>query len=129
MNAAAHPWLYEVPASAEVLRDLRSVDERLPDAYLDLLQQGNGGEVGLQVDPFMLCLDSAEDALSYWRSGTYTADGVFVFGGNGGGALLAFDLRSPDRRPVVFFDPIDPEGSMELLAADFTGLLALCEEH
>jgi hypothetical protein len=128
MNAEIRPWLYEVPAAAEVLRELRSVVERLPDAYLGLLQQGNGGEVGLQVNPFMLCLDSAEDALSYWRSGTYTADGVFVFGGNGGGALLAFDLRSPDRLPVVFFDPIDPEGSMEVLAADFTGLLALCEE-
>ena len=126
MNAT-RPWLYEVPASAEALRDLRALDEHLPTAYLDLLQQGNGGEVGLRVNPFMLCLDSAEDALSYWRSGTYTVEGVFVFGGNGGGALLAFDLRSPDQRPIVFFDPIDPEGSMQVLAADFTGFLALCE--
>jgi hypothetical protein len=127
MNTA-RPWLYEEPVSAEALRDLQAVDERLPVAYLDLLRQGNGGEVGLRVNPFMLCLDSAEDAISSWRSGTYTAEGVFVFGSNGGGALLAFDLRSPGNLPVVFFDPIDPKGSMDVLATDFTGLLALCEE-
>lgn len=122
------PWLSELPASAEVLRDLQAIDERLPAAYLDLLRQGNGGEVGLRVDPFMLCLDSAEAAIRYWRSGTYTTEGTFVFGGNGGGALLAFDLRSPGTPPVICFDPIDPEGSIEVIAADFTGLLALCEE-
>jgi hypothetical protein len=128
MSAATRPWLCANPASADVLRDLQAVDERLPGAYIDLLQQGNGGEVALKVRPFTLCLDSAEEALSYWRSGTYTTDGVFVFGGNGGGTLLAFDLRTPDRLPVVYFDPIDPEGSMQMLADDFTGLLALCEE-
>lgn len=124
----ARPWLYEAPASVEALRDLQAVDARLPAAYLDLLRQGNGGEVGLRVNPFTLCLDSAEDAIRFGRSETYAAEGVFVFGGNGAGALLAFDLRSPGNLPVVFFDPIDPEGSMEVLASDFTELLALCEE-
>lgn len=86
---------------------------------------GNGGEVDLRVSPFVFCLDPAESAIDYWRSGTYTRDGVFVFGGNGGGDLLAFDLRIPGEWPVVCFDPIDPEGSIEQIASGFEGLLAL----
>jgi hypothetical protein len=99
----------------------------LPASYLSLLALGNGGEVGLSVSPLTLCLDSAEVALEYWRSGIYTISGVFVFGGNGGGELLAFDLRNAGEWPVVAFDPIDPEGSIEVVAPDFDGLLALVE--
>lgn len=88
---------------------------------------GNGGEVGLCVDPLVFCLEPAESALGYWRSGTYTMEGVFVFGGNGGGDLLAFDLRIPGQWPVVCFDPIDPEGSVQRIAPSFEGLLALVE--
>jgi hypothetical protein len=40
----------------------------LPGVYLDALRQGNGGEVGLAVDPFKLCLDSAEAALTTGRA-------------------------------------------------------------
>jgi hypothetical protein len=126
MTSIAPAWLIDEPASGKVLDELRVAVGPLPESYLDLLQQGNGGEVGLRGHPFTLCLDSAEFALDYWRSGTCTVDHVFVFGGNGGGTLLAFDLRSPERLPVICFDPVDPESSMAVLAADFSGLLALC---
>jgi len=120
-------WLVSKGAAESTLQTLQAQYSRLPSDYLDLLRKGNGGEVGLRSSPFNLCLDSAEDALAY-RATNFSPVGFFVFGGNGGGALLAFDLRSPDRSPVVSYDPIDPEGSMKVVAADFDGLMASVEE-
>jgi hypothetical protein len=125
---ASPVWLAAVGAPSEALRELAREVRGIPLAYLELLRRGNGGEVGLRVSPFTLCLDPVDSALSYWRSGTYTLSGVFVFGGNGGGTLLAFDLRNPGSAPVVSFDPIDPEGSLEVVAPDFETLLQQCEE-
>ena len=122
-------WLSPRGASEEVLKELQSSVERLPASYLSLLRLGNGGEVGLSVSPYTLCLDSAEDAISYWKSGTYTIQNAFVFGGNGGGDLLAFDMRFPDTCPVICFDPIDPEGSIKQVAPSFEKFVALIEEH
>jgi hypothetical protein len=118
-------WLTDKPASADALNALRDAVPLLPAAYLSLLSRGNGGEAELSVSPLVLCIDSAEYALEYWQSGTYTMTGVFVFGGNGGGELLAFDMRQQEPWPVISFDPIDPEGSAELVASDFSLLLKL----
>lgn len=120
-------WLADEPASSSALNALRDALPLLPPAYLALLSRGNGGEAGLSVSPFNLCIDSAESALDYWHSETYTMPGVFVFGGNGGGALLAFDMRQPEPWPVVSFDPVDPDGSVETVASDFSVLLKLVE--
>jgi hypothetical protein len=89
---------------------------------------GNGGEVELSVSPYNFCLDSAESALDYWLSGAYTKRGVFIFGGNGGGELLAFELGLVDQWSVVCFDPISPDDSTEFVASSFDELLKLCEE-
>lgn len=128
MTLRTPKWLFDQGASPEALNALRSAVGVLPEDYLELLRQGNGGEVELKVSPLVLCLDSAEAALDYWNSGTYPINGIFVFGGNGGGDLLAFDLSSSDEFPVISFDPIDPEGSMSKVASDFKGLLALARE-
>lgn len=128
MKDSVPAWLSPKGASVEVLHELQAEVGPLPLAYLDLLRLGNGGEVGLSVDPLVFCLDSAEAALSYWRSGAYTMNGVFVFGGNGGGELLAFDLRTPGKWPVVSYDPIDPEGSIQQVADDFESFLDLVQE-
>ena len=122
---ASEPWLVESAATLNALNALRIAVPSLPASYLALLSRGNGGEVSLSVSPFALCLDSAEDALAYWESGTYTMKGVFVFGGNGGGELLALDMRKKEPWPVICFDPIDPEGSIEKVANDFSSLLTL----
>lgn len=129
MNHGAERWLFSEGASPKALNELRSAVGPLPQAYIDLLSRGNGGEVELRCNPFVLCLDPAESALDYWRSGKYTMTGVFVFGGNGGGELLAFDLSAPGKWPVVSFDPIDPEGSTKMVAPDFESLLAQVLEH
>ena len=129
MHLKAQSWLSPVGASIEAIRELQSEVEGLPSEYIELLREGNGGEVGLKVNPFNLCLDSAEDALDYWRSGTYTMKGVFVFGGNGGGVLFAFDMRTPGVLPVISYDPIDPEGNIENVASSFDKLISLIEEE
>lgn len=118
-------WLAENPARPHALSALRDAAPLLPTEYLALLARGNGGEAALSVSPFNLCIDPAESALDYWQSGTCTMKGVFVFGGNGGGELLAFDMRQRGALPVISFDPIDPEGSIEIVANDFSLLLKL----
>jgi hypothetical protein len=126
MNAVPH-WLSTAGASPEVLNRLQREVVGLPRSYLKLLRVGNGGEVGLCVSPYNLCLDSAEDALDYWLSGTYTKQDIFVIGGNGGGELIAFDLRCAVEKPVICFDPISPDDSTEVIAENFEKLLELCE--
>lgn len=128
MKARAKTWLSQSGASPEILRELEEKVGSLPPEYLACLRVGNGGEVGLRVSPLNLCLDSAESALGFWRSGACTKQGVFVFGGDGGGSLLAFTLGAQGEWPVICFDPIDPDSSTEVIAPSFDALLALCEE-
>lgn len=118
-------WLDAAGAPPQVLAALDRALPGLPRIYLDLLAKGNGGEVALARFPYNFCLDTAEAALDYWESGAYTMDGVFVFGGDGGGELLALDMRAPKPWPVICFDPIDPEQSQETVACDFGALLDL----
>lgn len=127
MSPSKPSWLLPQGASEEVLKELQSTVVGLPSSYLDLLRLGNGGEVGLSVNPYTLCLDSAEDALAYWKSGTYTIQEAFVFGGDGGGELLALDMRQPGICSVVCFDPIDPEGSVEQIAPSFEQFIAMVD--
>jgi hypothetical protein len=57
-------WHSAHAASATALADLRSAaPARLPAAYLELLAFSNGGEGPLPVDPFNLCLHSAEEVI------------------------------------------------------------------
>lgn len=127
MNTVPH-WLSAPGASPEVIDRLRREVASLPKSYLDLLHTGNGGEVGLCVSPYNLCLDSAESALDYWLSGTYTKQDVFVIGGDGGGELIAFDLGSAAENRVVCFDPISPDDSTQVIAETFEELLEFCED-
>lgn len=120
-------WLLPQGASEDVLEELQSSVVGLPVSYINFLRLGNGGEVRLSVSPYTLCLDSAEDALAYWKSSAYTIQEAFVFGGDGGGGLFAFDMRQFGICPVVCFDPIDPEGSIERIAPSFEKFIAMVE--
>lgn len=120
-------WLNPDGASPHLIEELVAAVGPLPASYTELLQRGNGGEVGLVCSPFNLCLDSVESALDYWRSGTYTKEGVLVFATTGGGTYFAFVLSEDGKRPVICFDPISPEDSTKPVAADFEGLLAQLE--
>lgn len=120
-------WLYPQGTSEEVLSELQSVVTGLPASYIDLLRLGNGGEVGLSVNPYNLCLDPAEEVIACWKNGMNTIQQWFVFGGNGGGELFAFDMQQSGNIPVISFDPIDPEGSVVQIAPSFDQFLAMAE--
>lgn len=105
MSARNEQWFKKAGVSPEVLAELRAACD-LPAEYLELLASSNGGEGSLGVQPYRFVLDSAEDAAKNHREKTGNAGflGFFVFGGDGAGKLLAFDLRGNKPWPVVALD-------------------------
>ncbi|MCY1412257.1 hypothetical protein D9M71_276570 [compost metagenome] len=127
---AIHGEWYQVPgATCAALASLRTIAPREPpDEYYQLLSHSNGGEGPLPVEPQYFVLYLAEDAASPEQLSLYQqmAPGMFVIGDNGGGEIFAFDLRSDSAPwPVVCFDPIDPKGSILLIAESFKAFVAL----
>ncbi|WP_439853048.1 SMI1/KNR4 family protein [Pseudomonas syringae] len=82
----------------------------------------------LPVGPFNFVLDSAEVTADPKQILLYEqiAPDFFVFGSNGAGELVAFDLRgnSPPW-PIVCFDGIASEESVERIADSLTGFVSL----
>jgi hypothetical protein len=100
------------PANPGVLEELTAASPiRLPEEYLALLRFSNGGEGELGVEPGWFQLWPAEEVLASNRDYGVPEflPGFFGFGSNGGGELLAFDLRSSPRYEVVMvpFIPMD----------------------
>ena len=125
-----HGEWHQLPgASCTALASLSAIaPQQLPDEYYQLLSHSNGGEGPLPVEPLYFVLDPAEHAASPTQLSLYQqmAPGMFVIGGNGGGEVIAFDLRSGSASwPIVCFDPIDPEGSTQLIAESFKAFVAL----
>jgi hypothetical protein len=81
------------------------------------------------VDPFNLCLYSAEEVIEIERERWYREffPGLFVIGGNGGGEAIALDVRGAEPWPVVYFDMtnIDLQESVQPLAPDFDSFIAI----
>jgi hypothetical protein len=121
-------WLKNEGASTDALRVLAAaVEVGLPQEYLDLLTFSNGGEGPLPAPFHTLCLDDAESAAEPGRVELFKSlyPGWFIFGSDGGSELYAFDLTGDKPWPVVRFDGIDPEGSVEEVAESFRGLMQL----
>ncbi len=130
MLAAGRTWFKYPGASPKALDALRAgAGIELPKEYFDLLAFSNGGEGPLSVAPYNFCLDSAEDALKYKVAKTYEEffPGFFVFGSNGGGEYIAFDVRGGKPWPVVAIDMtnINLWESVVFIAKDFRSFLAL----
>ena len=117
-------WSKGDGATSEALAKLKgTAPAPLPEAYLDLLSFGDGGEGPLPVEPFWFVLYSAEESAKI-EQGAEFGDffpGLFVIGGNGGGEAIALDLTIKGRPPVVYFDMtnIDRLESVRPLAPDF----------
>ncbi|MDB5296562.1 MAG: hypothetical protein JWO31_2545 [Phycisphaerales bacterium] len=102
--APAPPWSPEPGATEDAVDALRrAAPIELPSAYLNHLRQSNGGEGVLAVEPGYAVLWPAEEVIGSNRDIEVErwAPGLFAFGGNGGGELLAFDTRRGEPYAVV----------------------------
>ena len=91
----------------------------LPGSYLAQLAASNGGEGELGVEPGWISFWPAEEVVGL--NATYRIaellPGFFGFGSDGGGELLAFDVRSQEPFPVVMvpFIPMDAEEAVQIV--------------
>lgn len=117
----------ESPADPAVVSTLSAdVEVDLPEAYLSILQLSNGGGGPLGVEPGWFQLWPAEEVVPSNRDYQISEylPGLFGFGSNGGGELLAFDTRREKPWSVVMvpFIPMD-EGDVVEIAKDFKEFL------
>ena len=99
----------------------------LPKDYLNFMRHSNGGEGELGVQPGWFQLWEAENVIQFgieYEVPKY-APGFFAFGSNGGGEILAFDLRNEAGRPIVALPCIglEPNAAMRV-AANFAEFAA-----
>lgn len=112
-------WRPAKPAEAAAIAELvAAAPLTLPRSYLELLALSNGGEGDLAVAPGWISFWPVEDVVALnegYEMGRY-APGMWGFGSNGGGELIAFDYRSGPPYPVVAipFIPLDPAESISL---------------
>lgn len=120
-------WHGAAGASDQILAELRAVaTAELPEGYLRLLSASDGGEGPLPVNPFNLCLDPARDVIARLAEGGHEdLDGFLIFGGNGGGEYLAFDMRHGAPWSIVTIDLVAGPASAELVAPDFVHFIDL----
>jgi hypothetical protein len=116
-------WYQMEGASAQVIDALRAVaPDELPESYIRLLTHSDGGEGPLPVNPFNLCLDPAREVIARLADGSHGQpefDGFLIFGGDGGGEYLAFDMQHGTPWPVVSVDMVAGRTSAEIIAPDF----------
>jgi len=117
------PWNRENPASHDTIENLVVKSGlQLPKDYLDFLRLSNGGEGELPVDPFWFQIWPVDEVLEHnegYRVKQHLP-GFFVFGSNGGGEMLAFNIREHGSWPVYMipFIPMD-ESDAKKVAPDF----------
>jgi hypothetical protein len=116
-------WFGADGAKAEDLARLRSVAPvDLPQRYFDLLAASDGGEGPLPVAPFNFCLDSANTvarAIECRKHEQADLEGFIIFGGNGGGEYIAFDVRSGPPWPIVAIDMVAGGETADVISPDF----------
>jgi hypothetical protein len=87
----------------------------LPPDYLEFLEQCNGGDGILAIQPCYLRLWPAEEVIRNnlnYRMAEHVP-GFFAFGDSGGEEFFAFDTRGPSPWPIVSipFVPMDSESA------------------
>lgn len=122
-------WHALPPATSDELLAIREAFPLgMPSAYFDLLAETNGGEGPLPVNPYNFCLDSVATALDAFRSRNYDRpdlDGFIIFGGNGGGELIAIDMRGGLPGAVVTIDMVAGPESAEVVATNFDEFVSI----
>jgi hypothetical protein len=115
------------PEVSSLDRLRRAAGAELPAEYLAFLAFSDGGEGQLGIEPGYVVIDSASDAAFQKEKKTFEEffPGFFMFGGNGAGGLLAFDVRGSIPWPVVMIDMtnIELKESVVKIADGFSSLL------
>jgi hypothetical protein len=121
-------WSFRKPAAAAGAVAALSAASgiKLPEEYLALLRLSNGGDGPLSVEPGWFQLWPVDEVLALNRS--YRVHeylpGLFGFGSNGGGELLALDTRRGPPWPVVMVPFIGmEEDTVVEIAEDFAEFL------
>lgn len=130
MISSERIWNRKPGASLKEMDALRRASPvELPESYFQLLAFSNGGEGPLSVEPFYFVLDELQYTVDGIAQNRYEEffPGFVVFGSNGGGAYVAFDIRGSAPWPIVHIDMcnIDLEESVWPLAKDFDLFLLL----
>ena len=110
------PAPHAEPKALAALRDGAGVP--LPASYLDQLAASNGGEGELGVDPGWIRFWPAEEVIpsnAGYRVPEFLP-GFIGFGSNGGGELLAHDVRGDEPFPIVMvpFIPLDAREAVQI---------------
>lgn len=120
-------WIPSQPATSESLARLQSMaGVSLPSAYLSYLRRVGGGEGDLGVEPGWIQFWPVEEVLELNLAYEIRQNlpGFLGFGSNGGGELLAFDMREGGDPPVVMvpFIPMCADEA-QLIATSFEELV------
>jgi hypothetical protein len=116
-------WHRQVSATPEAVRKL-VVESRieLPEEYLTLMLHSNGGEGDLAIEPGWFQIWPAEQVIELNRGYEVekNAPGFFAFGSDGGGEMLAFDIREgkPWKVVMIPFIPMTADHAVTI-AEDF----------
>ncbi len=120
-------WYREPPAPTSVLEALQAeVKITLPADYLIFLEYSNGGEGRLGMDPGRFQIWPAQEVVQLNRD--YEVQRwlphLLGFGSDGGGKLLAFEIKVEADWPVcmVPFGDLTPE-SIRIIAPNFAALI------
>jgi len=119
------------PASQAVIDALiAEVGIELPADYLNFLCNSNGGEGSLNIEPGWFQIWSAQEVMQLNRD--YQVQRwlpfLFGFGSDGGGGLLAFDMRNSGAWSVCIVPLGDlSEGSLLVITSDFAHFVKAME--
>jgi hypothetical protein len=119
IGSSGRTWSGEPGATQEEIQALRAaVPFVLPEQYVELLCQCNGGEGELALPPLWFQLHSAQAVVELWNDPHYrqTYPNLFFFGGNGGLESIAFDMSVAPPWPVVAVDCIAGPESLQRIA-------------
>jgi hypothetical protein len=102
---------------AQSLATLQAAYPNLPEQYLRFLQESNGAEGDLGIEPGWFVVWPAEEALKTTKEYGLPAylPGYFTFGSNGGGELFVFELQAGDADRTIFMVPAIGMATSELL--------------
>jgi len=109
----------------EILNLMGETKVQLPSEYLDLLRYSNGGQGDLALPPLLFCPYEVDYVIELLREKPFDElhEQFFIFGGNGGLELIAFDLRKVPPYPIVMIDPVGGEDTAIEIAPDMASFI------